>query len=137
MATDRKHTQMIAEAFEMWFAGEVRDVPNSFVSNQLQIIAKAAWNAALAWRGPDQESDDFEAELTASAHKVHGAIENARSKMTDREREIADREAQAILERASAPANPSQRLALYIDDDRTRENLWYVECQESSRLNRR
>ena len=59
----------------------------------------------------NQEEADFEATLDASADRVFDAIEKARGKMTDSERELADKNAAAILERATDPAERSQRRA--------------------------
>jgi hypothetical protein len=52
----------------------------------------------------DIERDQFESELDASADSVLDAIEVARSKMTDSEREVADRKADAILNSATDAA---------------------------------
>jgi hypothetical protein len=52
---------------------------------------------------------EFDAELNAFATKVHGVIQDARRKMTDEEVEKADREAQTILESATATPKPSRR----------------------------
>jgi hypothetical protein len=54
---------------------------------------------------------DFESELDSFATKVHGVIQEARSKMTDEEVEKADREAKAILESATSRPRPSQHSA--------------------------
>ncbi|MBZ5550709.1 MAG: hypothetical protein LAO22_22575 [Acidobacteriia bacterium] len=54
---------------------------------------------------------EFEAELDGFAKKVHGAIQEARGKMTDEEVEKADREAKAILESATSKPKPSQHSA--------------------------
>lgn len=54
---------------------------------------------------------EFDAELDAFAKKVHGAIQEARSKMSDEEVEKADREAKAILDSATASARPSRHRA--------------------------
>ena len=59
----------------------------------------------------DIERDQFEAELDASADNVLSAIEIARSKMTDSEREIADKNADAILNSATDAAKRSRRRA--------------------------
>lgn len=58
-----------------------------------------------------KEEVAIEAEITSFAHKLHDVLEEARSKMTDEEREKADRRAKAILERASAAAPRSRRRA--------------------------
>lgn len=55
--------------------------------------------------------DELETELNTFALNVHNAIQDARSKMTDERREEADREAQAIFERASSAAARSRRSA--------------------------
>jgi septal ring factor EnvC (AmiA/AmiB activator) len=52
-----------------------------------------------------------EAEISAFIHKVGAAIDEARSKMSDQEREEADRQASAILERASDAATGPRRSA--------------------------
>lgn len=59
----------------------------------------------------DIELMEFEAELNASADKVFGVIEHARSKMTDSEREQADRQAAAILKSATETAERARRRA--------------------------
>jgi hypothetical protein len=59
----------------------------------------------------DAERLELEAELDASADKVFNAIERARSKMTDTEREQADRNAAAILKNAIGSAERSRRRA--------------------------
>ena len=59
----------------------------------------------------DIERDQFEAELDASADSVLGAIEVARSKMTDSERERSDKNADAILNSATDAAKRSRRRA--------------------------
>jgi hypothetical protein len=59
----------------------------------------------------DIERDQFEAELDASADSVFNAIEKARSKMTDGERELADKNADAILKSATESAKRSRRRA--------------------------
>jgi hypothetical protein len=53
----------------------------------------------------------FESELNAFVAKVHGVIEDAREKMSDEERERADREAEAILRAATSGTRPSQHTA--------------------------
>jgi hypothetical protein len=55
--------------------------------------------------------DNFELEASSLARKTHAAIEAARSKMTDTEREEADGKARAILERSSASSSERQRSA--------------------------
>ena len=54
---------------------------------------------------------EFEADLDASADKVFAAIEEARGKMTNSEREDADQKAGAILKSATESAEPSRRRA--------------------------
>jgi uncharacterized protein YjbJ (UPF0337 family) len=54
---------------------------------------------------------EFEAELDASADKVFGAIQEARGKMNDNERERADRNTAAILKSATETAKPARRRA--------------------------
>lgn len=57
------------------------------------------------------ERQEFEAELDTFAEKVHGVIEEARAKMTDREREKADKAADAILRSAISGSKPSRHTA--------------------------
>jgi hypothetical protein len=52
----------------------------------------------------DIEREQFESQLDASAESVFNAIEQARSKMTDSERESADKSADAILKSATDAA---------------------------------
>lgn len=59
---------------------------------------------------PNVDSE-LEAGLNAFAKKVHSAIEEARSKMSDEEQREADRKAKAIFDRASAAAKSSQHSA--------------------------
>jgi hypothetical protein len=62
---------------------------------------------------------ELEARLDASADRLLDAIEASREKMTDEEREVADREAQAILDRAVANQGPiplQERIANLIED---------------------
>jgi hypothetical protein len=59
----------------------------------------------------DIELLEFEAELDTSADKVLDFIEEARGKMTDAERERADRRAAAILKHATESVTPSRRRA--------------------------
>lgn len=54
---------------------------------------------------------EFDAELDAFAKKVHGTIQEARSKMGDEEVEKADREAKSILNSATSKTKPSQHSA--------------------------
>jgi hypothetical protein len=54
---------------------------------------------------------EFEAELNAFAKKVHGTIQEARSKMSDEEVDKADREAKSILESSTSTSKPSQHSA--------------------------
>jgi hypothetical protein len=55
--------------------------------------------------------DELETEVNAFARKIHKAIEGARSKMTDKEREEADRNAEVIFENASSAAKRPQKSA--------------------------
>jgi len=57
-------------------------------------------------KNQDTGRDEFETRLDAFARKTHDAIEDARSRMTDADREEADRKAKAILERATAAQEP-------------------------------
>jgi hypothetical protein len=54
---------------------------------------------------------DFEAQVDSFARKVHGVIQEARSKMTDENVEKADQAAQAILKAATSPAKRARRSA--------------------------
>lgn len=45
---------------------------------------------------------EFKAEVDAFFEEVHSVIQNARNRMTDEERDKADKEAKAILESTSA-----------------------------------
>jgi hypothetical protein len=62
---------------------------------------------------PNFEDDDPELDATIKglAEKAHNIIQKARSKMTPEEREQADRNANAILEDATASAKRAQRRA--------------------------
>jgi hypothetical protein len=62
-------------------------------------------------KNQDLGRDEFEARLDAFARKTHDAIEDARSRMTDADREEADRKAQAILERATVSRGPRRHSA--------------------------
>lgn len=50
-------------------------------------------------------------EVDAFAQKAHNAIQEARSKMTEEERQKADQEAKKILDRATSTAKSSQHTA--------------------------
>jgi len=52
---------------------------------------------------------EFDAMIRESAEKANRVIQEARSKMTPEDRERADKNANAILEDASASAKRSQR----------------------------
>ena len=67
-----------------------------------------ACKAEISDRVSDQELD---AMIKASAEKAHRIIQKARSKMTPKEREQADKNANAILEAASVAAKESRRRA--------------------------
>jgi hypothetical protein len=54
---------------------------------------------------------DFEAEVGSFVRKVHGAIQDARDKMSDEDVERADRVAQAVLKGATSPAKRARRSA--------------------------
>lgn len=60
-----------------------------------------------------EEVSDRELEhgLDVFANKVHSAIEDARSKMSEEEAEEADRKAKAIFDRASGAAKSSRHSA--------------------------
>ncbi len=60
---------------------------------------------------PRLSDQQIEEEIKAFAEKAQSAIENARSKMSAEERAKADRNADAIFDRASAAAKGSRRLA--------------------------
>ena len=61
---------------------------------------------------PEQISDrELEATIRGFAEKANTIIQKARNKMTPEERERADRNANAILEDASAAAKRAQRRA--------------------------
>lgn len=61
---------------------------------------------------PEQMSDrELDRTIRGFAEKANSVIQKARSKMTPEERERADRNANAILEDASAAAKRSQRRA--------------------------
>ena len=62
-------------------------------------------------RTQDFGQDELDAALNALALKVYDAIEDARSKMTEEEREKADRNADIILERTNIALKPAQRSA--------------------------
>jgi hypothetical protein len=55
--------------------------------------------------------DELLSELDAFGRKLHGAIQDARSKMTDKEAAAADKETKAILGRASAAVKSSRHSA--------------------------
>ncbi len=57
------------------------------------------------------ERQEFEKERNANADRVFYAIEDARKKMSPKEREKADAEAEAILEKALGGAAPFRRRA--------------------------
>jgi vacuolar-type H+-ATPase subunit H len=57
------------------------------------------------------KGNEPDADLDALVHKLNEAIEDARSKMTDKQRQEADRRADAILERASSSASVSRHIA--------------------------
>lgn len=59
----------------------------------------------------EAERLEFEAELNASADRVLAVIEESRSRMTDTERENADRRADSILKNATENAGLSRRRA--------------------------
>lgn len=50
-------------------------------------------------------------EVASFAYKLHDAIEEARSRMTEKEREKADRGANVVLDEASAAVQRSRRRA--------------------------
>jgi hypothetical protein len=66
-------------------------------------------------RKPESRGDildrELEIEVNAFTQKVQNAIEEARGKMTEADREKADREAKIILDRASAAAKSSRHTA--------------------------
>lgn len=62
-------------------------------------------------RQEDLENLEFEREVDAFARKVHNAIEDARGKMSDEDRERADRNAEAILKNASDAASRQRKRA--------------------------
>jgi hypothetical protein len=65
-----------------------------------------------AQEAPEQISDrEVDATIRGFAEKAHSIIQKARSKMTPEERERADRNADTILEDASAAAKRAQRRA--------------------------
>jgi vacuolar-type H+-ATPase subunit H len=65
-----------------------------------------------AQEAPEQMSDrEVDATIRGFAEKAHNIIQKARGKMTPEQRERADRNANAILEDASAAAKRSQRRA--------------------------
>jgi len=66
-------------------------------------------NAAVSQE--EAERLEFEAELEASADKVFNIVEKARSRMTQAEREVVDKKADAILKNAIENAGPSRRRA--------------------------
>jgi hypothetical protein len=57
------------------------------------------------------EDGELDATIKGFAEKAHRIIQKARSKMTPQERERADRNANAILDDASAAAKEAQRRA--------------------------
>lgn len=54
---------------------------------------------------------DLDAGVDAFISKLHGTLQDARSKMSDEEAEQADQEAKKILDRASAAAKSSRHSA--------------------------
>jgi hypothetical protein len=60
-----------------------------------------------------QQSADMQllAEINAFAQKAHRVIQKARRQMAPTDRRVADDNANAILEKASAAARPSRRRA--------------------------
>ena len=62
-------------------------------------------------RTKDFGRDEHEIEINDFILKVSKAIEDARSKMSDEEREEADRKAKTILENATSDASGSRRSA--------------------------
>ena len=57
------------------------------------------------------ERQELETEINAFISRAHGAIQDAREKMTDEEVAKADKEAEAILKAASDSAKSSRRSA--------------------------
>lgn len=57
------------------------------------------------------ERQELDSEVNDFIAKVHGAIQNARTKMSDEEVEKADKEAAAILKAASDAAKSSRHSA--------------------------
>jgi len=59
----------------------------------------------------EAERLEIEAEMTAFAYKLHDTLEDARSKMTEEERERAEEYTDAILKKASEDAQLSRKRA--------------------------
>lgn len=73
---------------------------------------KGSGRMRTAQEAPERMSDrELDDTIRGFAEKAHNVIQKARSKMTPKERERADRNANAILEGASAAAKRSQRRA--------------------------
>ena len=62
-------------------------------------------------RVSDFGRDELDTEISAFMHKVGSVIDEARSKMSDEERDAADRKAKAILEESTSGASGSRRSA--------------------------
>ena len=60
---------------------------------------------------PTLPPDSLDSEVDQFVKRVHSTIEDARSKMSDKELEKADEEARSILDRASAAAKASRQRA--------------------------
>jgi hypothetical protein len=59
----------------------------------------------------DLDDPTLDAELDAFVRKVHGTVEDARSKMSDEDVANADKSAKAIFDRATSAAKSSRHTA--------------------------